>query len=180
MTSYAGDQTARQREADRKDAQARKQRGRGAHRADTKVIDPKEARTYVPKHHVADFTPSTMDALNAWLVAEQARAEIEKFPAPIGITVFQFRWFIEKGICTAPYEAKPAEVRVPLSFNPVRLVITSNTGLVETEIDVTAKGFLTPKGNAPSLPIYSISVLIAPLFCIRFKWDNVNGRMLVA
>ncbi len=181
MTSYLGDNTAKQRQADRIDARARKDRGRGATPATNTVnVDPKEARKFVPKHHFGDFTPATMTALDQWLTADRDRAERGGFPPPVGITAFQFRWFVAEGIIPGAFDPGSREqlLQQGIKPTPVRIAITSNTGLVG-DIDVTARGFFSPTGGAPGMPIYSLSVLVAPIFAIRFKWDHIASRMLV-
>jgi hypothetical protein len=183
MSSYAGEHTAAARQSDRRQARARKDRGHGSggRQGEGSTINDREARKLVPRHHLADFAQLTREAMDLWLLTEQQRAEVEGFAGLVGIPVSQCARFVEHGIIPGAFSDQEcvAEIKAGTKPTPVRVIITSNTGLKDTGIEITRDGFQLIGGGQPGLPVASISVSISPLFCLRFKWDHIARRLLV-
>lgn len=164
MTSYSGENTAKNMEAARRDAKARQARGTGARRQNTNRgdADVKEASKFVPRHHLGEFTPETRQALNDWQTS-QPRAAL------IGAKAMYE--FAQHGIVIGTGDKA---ITVPLKFTltgeDARLI-----GLNGTEVVVDKNGISAADGKPLAMDVWSVTVLLnsgaSPAFGLRFSFD---------
>lgn len=164
MTSNHGADTSKIMDQLRRDAKSRQARGAGSRRPQEQKIDIKEAAQFVPRHHSAELSPDTRQALNDWQ-ALQARS------APIGAkSLYEF---ISKGGIVVGSGDKAIT-------HPIKVVLTGRdaqcVGLDGTEVIVTSAG-ITGVDNQPlRLAVWSVTILLnsgsSPLFGLRVEYNK--------
>lgn len=169
MSSFSGDNTAKDQQAHRRDAQARKRRGTGARTQSNAVqVDPKEAARYVPRHQNAYLHADSKAVIEEWLQS-QDRTSV--------LTSFNFREFAQIGIRNG--EGKLVPLKVIMAGADARAV-----GMDDKPVVITDKGFETPEGGQLPVLVFSITLITnpgsTPLCGVRFKIDRDTKRVFVS
>lgn len=164
MSSYAGENTAKAMEAARRDAKARQSRGAGARRPKDQTFDLKEAAKFVPRHHSAELSPDTRQALNDW-------QSLQPRSAPIGAKAMYE--FIQNGGIVVGSGDKAIT-------HPVKLILTGRdaqcVGLDGVEVIATRTGITSLDGKPLPMDVWSATVLLnsgsSPLFGLRIGYNK--------
>jgi hypothetical protein len=164
MTSYHGADTAKVQNDMRRQAKRKQSRGTG-NRPQQEIIDPREAREYVPRHFQGTIDPTLFNDIMFW-------ASSEGLMVTNGI--FR-RWFMNDMKLT-DNDTKPKDLIVTLHGQ--NAAIMNGIG---ARVKITKTGFIMEDGTQPPVTIWSITfnLIKTELFGIQAKWDNTRNQMML-
>ena len=187
MSSYAGADTAKQRQMDRIDARNRKSVGRGGHKRNDAIAVEDGAPKFIQHHLDGVFTQ---------------KEEIEKSIVTDGIhnltlTSYQLKEWVFNGGVPSSF-AKPSRDATPeqiaehykkITKSPLIVLIKDDPKMgayAGAKIVVKSNGFFLldesvspPALKEPWTAIWSVNVQISGVFGYRFQWNEQKKTMFI-